>query len=741
MYVITTALVKCYFPATESIIEPMSQYQKHIRNATFYWINLAAICGSLLLLLLSGAVQAKSEIAPQPVLFYQTTPTQQGDSNVHPLLILPVESTAIILQTHIATFQLNYENDVLNLKVDALYRLKNPDHAPIVVVLKITPSISITQTLLPESVGLLAADQPLALSPAGALGYTTQVQIAGDGTVELHLSYAVNLDQVVLPTIVYPVNLLEQWPVDRQNGISLRIDILPAPAISPDSWLPPAPPEWAYTQPADGALSGIKWLYDARFPDQPILFQIIHPARWQELQAAQQAATPGAPLSNFMHLGDLYRQLYTASPVTSDTMTKERFYAQALAAYTAGLERGDATGVAQDQAALHAGLALLYRQRASDASPASQGEYASLMSQEANLALQGLPAADPQRQALLQWQSEGLKAQLEAARSRRNWGEALGIVDELAKLPPEIGAAMGLTETRHTLTVQQALQFLEQDNHAAAVALAGAEISDPALLPPIAARTLFASWQVTTTMTPEATRLDVVGLPLADRQVQAQAALQGLINLWKSNETSGSVNTFELESSATASGPLHLVITLPATASGAALAHAVPQSSDWALLRVLLAQIEPHIERESQLLRQRISMTQPLDLRTAGDQWAAMAATLEREATQLEAQSAAIDPADAKNAESALRLRIQSANYRTGAQEWHNLMRNSWVAATLTAPIGLQTVSRSWMATTSAPAQQLSLQAEALGVGRFVVVLVVVLFGILLLAGTLWWLL
>lgn len=738
MYVITTALVKCYFLATESIIEPMSQYQKHIRNATFYWINLAAICGSLLLLLLSGAVQAKSAIAPQPVLFYQTTPTQPGDGNVHHLLILPVESTAIILQTHIATFQLNYENDVLNLKVDALYRLKNPDHTPIIMMLKITAGTPITQTLLPEAVGLLAADQPLALSPAGALGYTTQVQIAGDSAVELHLNYAVNLDQVVLPTIVYPVNLLEQWPVDRQNGISLRIDILPAPAISPASWLPPAPTEWAYTQPADGELSGIKWLYDARFPDQPIQFQFIHPARWQELQAAQQAATPGAPVANFMHLGDLYRQLYTASPVTSDTMTKERFYAQALAAYTAGLE---SAGAAQDQAALHAGLALLYRQRAMDVRADSQGEYASLMSQEANLALQGLPAADPQRQALLQWQSEGLTAQLEAARSRRNWGEALGIVDELAKLPPEIGAAMGLTETRHTLTVQQALQFLEQDNHAAAVALAGVEISDPALLPPIASRTLFASWQVTTTMTPEATRLDVMGLPLADRQVQAQTALQGLINLWKSNETSGSANTFELESNAAASGPLHLVITLPATASGAALAHAVPQSSDWALLRVLLAQLEPHIERESQLLRQRISMTQPLDLRTAGDQWAAMAATLEREATQLEAQSAAIDPADAKNAESALRLRIQSANYRTGAQEWHNLMRNSWVAATLTAPIGLQTVSRSWMATTSTPAQQLSLQAEALGVGRFVVVLVVVLFGILLLAGTLWWLL
>lgn len=385
-----------------------------------------------------------------------------------------------------------------------------------------------------------------------------------------------------------------------------------------------------------------------------------------------------------MHLGDLYGQLYTASPVTSDTMTKERFYAQALAAYTAGLESAGAAQIKR----LYAGLALLSLAHAMDVRADSQGEYASLMSQEANLALQGLPAADPQRQALLQWQSEGLTAQLEAARSRRNWGEALGIVDELAKLPPEIGAAMGLTETRHTLTVQQALQFLEQDNHAAAVALAGVEISDPALLPPIASRTLFASWQVTTTMTPEATRLDVMGLPLADRQVQAQTALQGLINLWKSNETSGSANTFELESNAAASGPLHLVITLPATASGAALAHAVPQSSDWALFRVLLAQLEPHMERESQLLRQRISMTQPLDLRTAGDQWAAMAATLEREATQLEAPERGNRPCQCQDAERRCVYGFVGHS-RTGAQEWHNLMRNSWVAATLTAPIGL----------------------------------------------------
>ncbi len=132
---------------------------------------------------------------------------------------------------------------------------------------------------------------------------------------------------------------------------------------------------------------------------------------------------------------------------------------------------------------------------------------------------------------------------------------------------------------------------------------------------------------------------------------------------------------------------------------------------------------------------------QTLDLRTVGDQWAAMAASLENEAAQLETQSTALNAADAGNAESALRMRIQAANYRHAAGEWRNLGRNSWVMTTLMAPAGLQTISRSWITTPTTPAQVLELQSEALNLGRLTGVLVGAVVGLFLLAGTLWWLL
>ncbi len=728
----------------------MSQYQKHIRNATFYRINLVALCGLLLGLLLSHPVQAKSSPVRPPSLVVQATSAQVSTSYFRQLVILPVESTTVTLQTHTVDFRLNYENAALTLNLDALYRLKNSGASPLIIPLKVTPTQPDAQAALPDNVRLLIGDQPLPLAPAGQAGYTTQVQIAPGSSVDLHLSYVITIDNIPLPTIDYPLDWLAQWSTDAQNGASLRISIIPAPSINPDSWLPPTPVEWRYTQPADGAQMGIKWLYDGQVPDQPIRFRIIHPVRWQALQAAQLAAKPGAAPAAFRQLGELMRQFYVDIPATSDnSFVRDRFYAQALAAYSAGLEQAGSTGAPQDLAELHTGLATLYRNRTIAADGKVDVAYVALMAKEAELALKSLPASSDQaatdrRRELLQWQTEGLTTQLAAARQRRAWGEALRIVDELATLPPGVASTGSLSETRRSITVQQALEFLEQDNHAAAVALAGDEISDPTLLPPSESRALFAHWHMTTTIALKETRIEVTALPLPDRQAQALKAIQTLINLWKMSETSGQNSTFALAEGtapANAGEPLRLLITLPAATTPASTAQTMPPDANWSLLRALLLQIAPHVAQESYWLRQRVALNQSLDLRTAGDQWDAMASNLEREATQFEQQSAAMNGADSTKAENALRLRIQSANYRNAGQEWRNLAHNSWVMTTLAAPAGLQTISRSWLVTAVTPAQVLTLQSEALNVGRLMAGLVSVLICLFLLAGTLWWLL
>ncbi len=216
--------------------------------------------------------------------------------------------------------------------------------------------------------------------------------------------------------------------------------------------------------------------------------------------------------------------------------------------------------------------------------------YAVLMAEEAGLALRTLPPEDGRRLELVQWQAEGLTARLNEARNRRDWRTALQILDQLAALPAEVVSPVTLAETRRTIEVQQALQFLEQNNQAAALALGGSDITDVTLLPPTTARTLFAGWQMTSTITLAATRLELAALALPDRSAQAQAALQDLVAAWQTDETSAQGYTFEfnatLDANATASVPedaaamtganrLHLMISLPPLTAGLTLARGI----------------------------------------------------------------------------------------------------------------------------------------------------------------------
>jgi len=729
----------------------MSQYQKHSRNATFHRINLIATCSLLLACLFYAPVAAKGKPTPSISPLVQQAVTDFGQP-----IVLPVNATAATLQTHIAELRLNYEGSSLILSLDARYQFRNPTDAVITPLLKITSGATVDQQTLASDLTVFAGDQPLPLTPAEDASYTTQIQIAADSSVDLFLNYAVNLDNSALPSIHYAADLLQQWSAEP----SLRITLIPASIINPDSWLRTEPAGWTYTQPAESQQPGIKWLYDARIPEQPIVFQIVHPNQWQQLQAATLAALPGASLDNYVRLGEILGQLYTAASSALDTpenaAVRERFYAQTIAAYTTGLESGAVGALPQDLAALHAGLATLYRQRSINGDGTVNAAYAVLMAEEAGLALSTLPPEDGRRLELVQWQAEGLTARLNEARNRRDWRTALQILDQLAALPPEVAPPASLAETRRTIEVQQALQFLEQNNQAAALALAGSDITDVALLPPAAARTLFAGWQMTSTITLEATQLELAALALPDRSEQAQAALQELVAVWQRDETSTQGYTFEFNatpganlsapgtgdaSAVTDANRLHLTITLPPLTTGLALAEALPLAVDWDLLRSLLQQIDPQVQRESRWLRQQIGLMQTLDLRTVGDQWAAMAASVENEAAQLESQSTALNAADAGNAERALRMRIQAANYRHAAEEWRNLSRNSWVMTTLGAPAGLQTINRSWITTPTTPAQVLELQSEALNLGRLVGMLVGAIVGLFLLAGTLWWLL
>ena len=154
------------------------------------------------------------------------------------------------------------------------------------------------------------------------------------------------------------------------------------------------------------------------------------------------------------------------------------------------------------------------------------------------------------------------------------------------------------------------------------------------------------------------------------------------------------------------------------------------------LLQSLLAQLGPKIESETTWLRQSVHVAQPIDLRSAGTQWAAVAQTLDDQAAQFTAEAASTAGA-AATLESSLRARVQAANYRHTAEQWQDLARNSQVTLSLRTggPTG---AARSWLLTAASPPQMLDVAVEGVAFSRVLALAAAALVGIVLTAGVLW---
>ncbi len=378
-------------------------------------------------------------------------------------------------------------------------------------------------------------------------------------------------------------------------------------------------------------------------------------------------------------------------------------------------------------------MATLYR---SQIAQGADGIYAEPLVQATQAALDRLPPEDGRRRELTQWLADGLQVLLTNAQQRQDWQGALRLAEQLAALPSDAVDSVTLAKTKRVVLIQQALQLLEQDNRRAAVELAGDEIRDSSLLPPPSANALFHRWEVTVTVNPQQQQVEIVGEPMADRGPEAAAALTALATLWQAvPDRVVRAETTEAD----ADSRLRIVVQAPTTENFADLISAIPPQADWALLRTLLQQLPPVVQEERSWLNQRWTITQLLDLRGAGEQWQAMATTLEREATQFEQSSATYSATDAVGAENILRARIQAANYRSAAQQWHSLTRNSWIAVQLMGQGGLQ--ARTWLLTAETPAQELSLIAQPSALGSVTILVLLGCIGLLFVTAFLWWLL
>ena len=670
----------------------------------------------------------------------RAAPPTQGVPGASPqLYLLPQDASAadVVLETHIATIRILPTGD--GAVVDAQYSLRNPTDEAVSVPIRLLPGGD--RSLGPaQAVSLTDDGEALALTPDDD-GYTGVISLAADGRLSLRLVYQVDLGDGPLVAVRYAPAVLNAWP----GNISLRVELLLPDAIPPESWVQVMPSTWRYSLVEEADVTGIHWLYDFSAPDTPFRFQFVIPDMWAGIVTAEAAATGNASVTDSLRLGDLYRSL---ARTANDAAVRARFHAQAVAAYQAGLaSAGWGLAAPQDKAAIFLGLADLYRSQLVDAE--AQPAYAELLVDAATQALTLLPSGDAHRHEVTLWQADGLHLLLNNALARRDWPAAIVYLDRLTALPSDLVDPTQLAEERDAILIQQALQLMEQGNREAALAVAGDQIAADALVPPAEAASLFVGWQITVTAAPDAVQMVIVGLTTPDRAEAATAALQQVVATWQTGIAgdAGGMSVTLDPATPDPAGGIRVMLDFDTAANGFLLAHLLPPRPDYALLRSLLTQLAPTVERRRALFWQEIVQRQPLDLAGAVAEWTAIAAGLEQQAAAFDAQGGNLASADPATAEAALAAAIQAVNYRTAATDWRRLARQSWLQFTfrvddpLFAQLRDEPPSRAWTITADSPSQTLVFQTQVLDLTRVLAASAATLAGLITLSAALWGLL
>lgn len=586
------------------------------------------------------------------------------------LFLQPELKTPLILLTHTLDVRVvTNDNRSLTLQIEAAYRLHNEeDEALTATLLVAQPRKAVAAGRPPPRNITLALDgQPVALQSAGqSVGQRVQVEFDADARRRLNLRYDLPLGTTQTFDFHYPISELLSWPKEV-NGWRVTIDFgAEQQWLAPsDSWLQLSPRGW------EMRASRLQWLREDRPPTADIFFQALHPQWIQAVRAAQNTAQTLYEPEPLQRLGDLYAQLYQAPTIRA--AARERFYEQALAAYTQALRLSEEHARSPaDLAAAHHLLAALYRMRAIAADGSVDSAYVALMVVEAEQALPAIPQG-PTRLELQSWVAQGLQHQLRAARLQENWPQALLLTDRLARLPANVVNPASLEAERRALILHEVLQQLHEGNEEAAVTLVGEEVLAGEMLPPPEYRALFANWRITVTLNQDDISIDALARPVSQRRPDSENALNSLLQMWSTSGVTDAVLAEE------ANGFRIRLDKLDADKRRLLLRN-TPQQVDWALLRSVFLTAEKETRQETHLLWQRTTQAIEVDFRTAGDQWHSLAATLEREATSIEdAAAGAAAPGSVDAAEIEIRRSLRAAQHRLEAARWRRLVSDSAV--------------------------------------------------------------
>lgn len=620
--------------------------------------------------------------------------TGSTSSEVAQILLIPLGNTGVDLLTHTADLRLVQDNAGWAVDATLIFRIHNPNQEAVAQTLRLQRSTTpdLLTSLSPQ---LSREGIPLELQPSlEGPGEIALVTLAADQRLDLQLTYQARLPDDRLTQIAYVATGLKAWPTRPD---SMRISFFLDPIVSEESWLTVAPDGWRRNG------DELRWLFESQLPATDLRLRFVHPTTWARLKTAHQENDYGT-------LGLLYTQLYDNA---MDDPEGSAFYEQALAAYQSGLTAPQAIGQpAVELADYHYGLARLYRSRIlTSADPAGRG-YLALMLDQLQTVLALPLATTSQVQEMTQWRVEGLTLAYRQAMRDRDWVGAAAGLEALAALPAGQVDPQYLAQERRSLAGQQALQLLRQGERDGAMALAGMDLADPALSPPLAAQSLFSGWQVTMTVSAQTIELELFATVNPNQTEALPPQIAHLEQVWRDQDLSFTAQQGRMGRE----DFLHLTLSFPAINQGPVLARSLLPDPNWSLLRLLLTQASATVTRETVGFWKEEQLTLAMDLRAAGDQWQAMAADLGRQAGSFTTPSTAA-PSSADLDES-IRKEVQRIYYQEAAQVWQDLANNSLVQVTLTTSAGAAGPTRTWLVTADSAGQKLSLQTRLLDPAR-----------------------
>ncbi|MXZ20765.1 MAG: hypothetical protein F4Y84_09220 [Caldilineaceae bacterium SB0665_bin_25] len=648
------------------------------------------------------------------------------------LLLQPALETSLVLLTHTLDVRVaTADGRSLTLQIEASYRLHNEEDEAITATLLVVQPANAAAAghPLPRNITVTLDGQPLALQSAGqTVGQSVQAEFDADARRRLTLRYDLPLTATQTFDFHYPISELLSWPSDI-SGWRVTIDF-----AGMDQWLAPSN-SWLQISPRGWKMraSQLEWLREERPPTTDVHFQALHPQWIREIQVAQNAIRAQNDLESMQRLGDLYAQLHQAPALRN--ASRDRFYEQALAAYTQALHLGEERARPDTVlAAVRYRLAALYRKRAIASDGSVDSVYVALMLAEAEKALPATPQG-PTRTELQSWVAQGLQQQLRTARLQENWPQALLLTERLARLPADVVEPATLEDERRAILLHEVLQQLQDGNEDAAVKLVGEEFLTGETLPRPEYRTLFANWQITVTVNQNDMSISALARPIFQRRVDGEGALNTLLNSWSASGAANAALTVEAN---------RFLIQLDQldAAKRRLLAQNTPQLPDWALLRSVLLTTEQETRQETQLLWQRTTQAIDVDFRPVGDQWHSMAASLDREAAAVEDETAsatALNRAEAAALE--IRQSLRAAQHRLEAGRWRRLVSDSTVQVVMGELPDDASPQRVWLLGLTDPPQRLTNHMESISAVRLWLAIALAVLLSSLFAGLLWLLL